>query len=321
MLSRQRDDPRELLDRLLRGDRAALARFLSALEAGDMGARALSCDLYRRAGRAHVVGISGPPGVGKSTLVGVLVRAWRDAGRTVAMLAVDPTSPRTGGALLGDRVRLPDLSGDAGVFVRSMASRGRVGGLAGSTVDLLLALDTFGFEVLILETVGAGQDEVDVARVADTTVVVTAPSLGDDLQASKAGLLETADVLVVNKADLPGADQTAADLLASLRLGESRAWDPPIVRTSARTGEGAADLLAALNAHRAYLQETGLDVERRHERSAYHLRTILEDRLRATLERASSTRAWSERAAAVAAGDRDPYETAEGLLRELLLHE
>src|ERR671932_971194 len=202
---------------------------MSAVEAGREDARQALRDLYPKTGRAHVVGVTGPPGSGKSTLTTRMAIECRARGRTVGIVAVDPTSPFTGGAILGDRVRMMELHSDPGVFVRSMATRGVLGGLARSTLDVVLLLDAFGKDVVVVETVGVGQDEVEIARAADSTVVVGVPNLGDDIQAIKAGILEIADVLVVNKADLPGADRLVTDLRTMLQLGGSaRDWSPPI---------------------------------------------------------------------------------------------
>src|SRR6185312_8693869 len=215
----------ELAERLLAGDRLALSRLISAVEAGRADAREAMTCLYPRTGRAHVVGVTGPPGSGKSTLNTRLAIEYRARDKTVGIIAIDPTSPYSGGAILGDRIRMMELHADSGVFMRSMATRGVMGGLARSTLDVILLLDAFGKDVVVVETVGVGQDEVEIARAADTTVVVGVPNLGDDIQAIKAGILEIADILVVNKADLVGADRLAADLRTMLQLGEQRsAW-------------------------------------------------------------------------------------------------
>lgn len=269
-----------LADRVLDGDRRALARALSIIEDGRPGADDLLARLFPHTGRAHRIGITGAPGTGKSTLVSALARAYRSQGKTVAVLAVDPSSPFSGGAILGDRIRMRDLSGDPGVFIRSMATRGALGGLAAATGDAARALDAAGFEIILIETVGAGQNEVAIARMAQTTIVVEAPGLGDDVQAIKAGILEIADILVVNKADRPGANATASALRMMLELGhpaakasgmlhadpsghhgryvvtgaarptapETALWMPPIVLTS------------ALNAGEIQVSEANADV-------------------------------------------------------------
>src|SRR5579864_7910747 len=227
---------------------------MSAVESGRSDVRdALRC-LFPKTGRAHIVGVTGPPGSGKSTLTTRLAIEYRSRRKTVGIVAVDPTSPYSGGALLGDRVRMMALHSDPGVFMRSMATRGVMGGLARSTLDVVLLLDAFGKDVVMIETVGVGQDEVEIARAADTTVVVGVPNLGDDIQAIKAGILEIADVLVVNKADLAGADRLVTELRMMLQLGEPRPWPTPIVQTVATDGTGLADLVDHVEEHRASLE-------------------------------------------------------------------
>ena len=242
----------------------AIARLLSRAEAGVDEARPALDEMFRHAGRAHVLGITGVPGSGKSTLVAKLAQAVRAGGRTIAIVAIDPSSPFSGGAILGDRIRMGDLAGDAGVFVRSMATRGALGGLAQGTLEAVDVLDAAGFDVVVIETVGVGQDEVDVARAAHTTVVVSPPGLGDDIQAIKAGILEIADVHVVSKCDKPDANRTISDLKSMLALGlalapdgAARRWRPPIVSTSSVNGEGVGELLAAIDRHHAHLVESG----------------------------------------------------------------
>lgn len=282
----------ELVQRLLDGDRRALARLLTHVENGRDGADAALAALYPKTGRAWVVGITGAPGTGKSTLVTEIAKLYRAQGQTVAILAVDPTSPFTGGALLGDRVRMRDLSGDTGVFIRSMATRGSLGGLARATRDAIRLLDAAGFDLILVETVGAGQNEVDIVRTADTTVVVEAPGMGDEVQAIKAGILEIADVLVVNKADRPGVNHTMQALKMMLELGhpaartqvsahhgrlmevpaqphaetDSPMWIPPLVQTVASAGKGIEDVVNAVAAHRQFLEGSNLheSVERQH---------------------------------------------------------
>ncbi|MBX3063029.1 MAG: methylmalonyl Co-A mutase-associated GTPase MeaB [Anaerolineae bacterium] len=290
----------ELLARI-RGSRRELARLLTRVE-NDQAVAELN-ELYPYTGKAHIVGITGAPGTGKSTLVNALAKHYRVQNRTVAILAVDPTSPFTGGALLGDRIRMRDLSGDPGAFVRSMATRGSLGGIARATADLVRVFDAAGYDLIMIETVGAGQSEVDVARLAQTTLVVEAPGMGDDVQAIKAGILEIADILVVNKADRPGVEATVRALRAMLDLGhraervahhgrqmkvdsaapvdEFAAWIPPIVQTVASDDkdEGIADLAHKLEKHRQYLIETGVLKYREQARITLEL----EDRLREVL--------------------------------------
>lgn len=304
----------ELAERLTAGDRLALSRMISAVEAGREDARrALRC-LYPRTGHAHVLGITGPPGSGKSTLTTRLAAEYRARGKTVGIVAVDPTSPFTGGAILGDRVRMMELHSDPGVFVRSMATRGVMGGLARSTLDVVLLLDAFGKDVVIVETVGVGQDEVEIARAAATTVVVGVPNLGDDIQAIKAGILEIADVLVVNKADLAGADRLVADLRAMLQLAEERVWRTPILRTVATEGSGVAELIDAVAEHRAFLESSGSARLRRADSARRQVRAIVEDRVQRRLERLTAGAEWEQRFASIAAREQDPYSVAEEVL-------
>ncbi len=305
------------------GDRGALARLLTAVENRTPLAEEALRRLYPVAGKAHLVGITGPPGSGKSTLVAALIGVVRAAGRAVAVVAVDPSSPITGGALLGDRVRMQSYAGDADVFIRSMASRGHAGGLASTTTTAAAVLDAAGFDLVLIETVGTGQSEVEVAAAADTTVVLEAPEMGDEVQAIKAGLLEVADLVVVNKGDKPGALRTAAQLRAMLvptvaRTPTDRPTPkrPEVMVTTASTGEGVPELLAALDRHRA----TGRADESggaRRTRAEAQVWAILGERLRASLvapERVASTDAILED---VAGHRLDPYAAADRLLREL----
>lgn len=306
-----------LAARLLEGDRLALSRLISAVEAGRDDARATLRSLYARTGGAHVVGVTGPPGSGKSTLTTRLAAEYRRRGATVGVVAVDPTSPFSGGALLGDRVRMMELHADPGVFVRSMATRGVVGGLARSTVDVVLLLDAFGKDVVIVETVGVGQDEVEIARTADTTLVVGVPGLGDDIQALKAGILEVADVLVVNKADLAGADRLVTDLRAMQSLGAPPPWPVPIQETVATDGTGVPELLDHVQAHRRFLDGSGHGAERRADNARRQVRAIVEDRVRERFQRVVGDDGWRDRFASVAAREQDPYAVADAVWCEV----
>ena len=315
----------ELAEAAMAGDRRALARLLTAVENRSPVAEAALRRLYPVAGKAHLVGITGPPGSGKSTLVAALIGVVRAAGRAVAVVAVDPSSPITGGALLGDRVRMQSYAGDPDVFIRSMASRGHAGGLASTTTAAAAVLDAAGFDLILLETVGTGQAEVEVAAAADTTVVLEAPEMGDEIQAIKAGLLEVADLVVVNKGDKPGALRTAAQLRAMLvptvgrtPTGPDRPAPkrPEVMVTTAATGEGVPELLVALDRHRA----TGRAAEGggvRLARAEAAVWAILGERLRASLvapERRAATDAVLED---VAAHRLDPYAAADRLLADL----
>ncbi|HWO93552.1 MAG TPA: methylmalonyl Co-A mutase-associated GTPase MeaB, partial [Dehalococcoidia bacterium] len=247
----------ELVERLLAGNKRALARALTHVENRTPEGYEILRLVYPKTGRARIIGITGPAGSGKSTLSSALAREERRRGRSVGIVAVDPSSPFSHGALLGDRIRMQDLAGDPGVFVRSMATRGALGGLAETAGDIASVLDAAGHDVIILETVGAGQDEVDVAGMAQTTVVVNTPGMGDAVQALKAGILEIADILVVNKADRPSADALVAELEGMLGLSPDSSYQPPVLRTVATTGEGIVDLADAIDEHHARLAESG----------------------------------------------------------------
>ncbi|MCL4839301.1 MAG: methylmalonyl Co-A mutase-associated GTPase MeaB, partial [Thermoanaerobaculia bacterium] len=279
-------DPDALLPGILARQGRPVARGLSVLEAGGEPAGGLVRRLHAHVGRARVVGITGPPGAGKSTLVDRLAQACRARGETVGILCVDPSSPVSGGALLGDRIRMQGLATDPGVFIRSMATRGALGGLARATRDAVDLLDAAGFDWVLVETVGVGQDEVDVVRTVDTVVVVTVPGLGDDIQAIKAGILEVADLFVINKADRDGAERAARDLEMMLALaGEHPEWLPPILRTVASRGEGIAELLAAVLRHREYLEASGALRSRRVEQLRLRVETLLKERVLAAARR------------------------------------
>ncbi|RLC64664.1 MAG: methylmalonyl Co-A mutase-associated GTPase MeaB [Chloroflexota bacterium] len=310
----------ELVEKALAGNRYALARLISLIEDNGTEARAALAALYPHTGQAHVVGVTGAPGTGKSTLVNELTKVLRAQGTTVGIVAVDPSSPFSGGALLGDRVRMRDLAGDQGVFIRSMATRGSLGGLARATSDVVKVLDAAGFSVVLVETVGAGQAEVDIARTAHTTVVVEAPGLGDEVQALKAGLLEIADVLVVNKADRPGAAQTARALEMVINRNAVRGgaddnvWRPPILKTIALDGSGVPEVLEVIVAHREYLRASGSWAERERARVETELRNVLQqellDRLLARVGE-EQVQAWVER---ITAREVDVYTAVRAVL-------
>jgi len=305
------------------GDRLALARLLTAVENRTPVAEAALRRLYPGAGRAHLVGITGPPGSGKSTLVAALIAEVRKAGRSVAVIAVDPSSPITGGALLGDRVRMQAYAGDGDVFIRSMASRGHAGGLAATSTAAAAVLDAAGFDLILIETVGTGQSEVEVAAAADTTVVLEAPEMGDEVQAIKAGLLEVADLVVVNKGDKPGAQRTAAQLRAMLVASAPRGGDDPrprpkrpdVLITTAATGDGVPELLAALDKHRA-VGQVGDSSGARLARAEAQVWAIVADRLRERLHDTNHAAATEAMLADVAEHRLDPYAAADRLLDE-----
>ena len=303
---------------ILSGDRRALARLLTHIENAETDAPEALAVLFPRTGRAHVIGVTGAPGCGKSSLVNALAKTIRGTGRTVAVIAVDPSSPFTGGALLGDRLRMRDLAGDPGVFIRSMASRGALGGLAEATADMVTALDAAGFEAILIETVGAGQAEVDIASTAHTVLVIEAPGLGDDVQASKAGILEIADVLVVNKADQPNAENTVRALRASLDMAsdpEPLEWQTPIVSTVAIDGRGVDDLAAAIRQHRDYLESSGRLLRRERERLHHELTARLRDLLLEKLKARLSDGHFDATVDKMVARELDPWNAARQLAR------
>lgn len=305
---------RELVERLLAGERTAVARLITWAENGDPRFRRALPLFFERVGRAARVGVTGPPGAGKSTLVNELTVRRRDAGRTVGILAVDPSSPFTGGALLGDRIRMEERTTDPGVFIRSMASRGSHGGLARAAVDAADVMDAFGFDEVLIETVGVGQAEYDVVSAADTVLVVLCPGAGDGIQAMKSGLLEVADVLVVNKSDQLGADRLASDLEEAVRMRRSeREWIPPVVRASAGRGEGLEDVLEAIEAHRGHLGGERLAARRREMRVAQVRRVVGE----ALDEELWDHRGWTARVAASLDSGASPYEVAAAVVEEL----
>ncbi len=275
----------DLADRVRSGNVRAVARAISLVENESAEAASLVAHLHPFAGAAYLVGVTGPPGAGKSTLVDRLTGVWRGQGHRVGVVAVDPTSPFTGGALLGDRVRMQRHAGDEGVFIRSMATRGLLGGLARATGDAVLVLDAARFGVVLIETVGVGQDEVDVVRSADVSIVVVVPGTGDDVQALKAGVMEIADIYVVNKADREGADRAAASIeaLLSLQTFDASAWRPPVIRTDASTGVGVEALSEAVQAFRRH--PGGRLAARRRTRDAYRVRDLLARQLLAHVER------------------------------------
>lgn len=328
-----------LITALKAGNRRALARTISHIENNTALAQPLLAELYPMAGNAHIIGITGAPGTGKSTLVNCLAGQYREQQRTVGIIAVDPTSPFSGGALLGDRVRMRDLAGDPGVFIRSMATRGSLGGLAQATADIVMVLDAAGFERVIIETVGVGQSEVEIASTAYTTIVIEAPGLGDEVQAIKAGILEIADIFAVNKADREGADRTVMALKMMLNLGttdkhqvmhhgrmlpvtlpsaknNSPDWTPPIYKTIAIQGQGVAELLTAIEEHRRYLEESGKRKVREHLRAATELRMILRDYLLDQTLSALSAQVIDEMVHAVAQRQIDPYRAVERLVQK-----
>lgn len=306
-----------LVDRARSGDPRAVARLITLVENASPLLREVTRLLTPHTGSAHIVGITGAPGVGKSTSTAAVVTALRRAGKRVGVLAVDPSSPFSGGALLGDRVRMQEHATDRQVYIRSMASRGHLGGLAWAAPQALRVLDAAGCDVVLLETVGVGQSEVEVAGLADTTVVLLAPGMGDGIQAAKAGILEIGDVYVVNKADRDGAHQVVRELRTMLSLGEQHGWRAPIVRTVASTGEGVDDLVAAIDRHRQLLAESGELEVRRQRRAHDEIEAIALTSLRQRFAALDGSTDIDELAVAVASGELDAYSAADRLVQSL----
>lgn len=316
-MSRTRDaDVPGLVERARAGEARAVARLISLVEDESPLLREVMAALAPHTGHAQVIGITGSPGVGKSTSTSGLVTELRRAGKRVGVLAVDPSSPFSGGALLGDRVRMQDHALDRDVFIRSMASRGHLGGLAWSTPQALRVLDAAGCDVVLVETVGVGQSEVEIAGLADTTMVLLAPGMGDGIQAAKAGILEIGDLYVVNKADRDGADQVRRDLRSMLALAERAdgSWKPPIVKTVAHHGEGLDEVAAEIDRHRAWLESSGELERRRRRRARDEIEAIAVTALRQRWGDVHRRSELDDLAAAVAAGRTDPYAAADELL-------
>ncbi len=338
----------ELLDLFANGNRTALARAITLVENHRVGFESFLHALHPRLGKAHRIGITGPPGAGKSTLSAALTELFRKRGETVGVIAVDPTSPFTGGALLGDRIRMNEVALDDGVFIRSMATRGSLGGLAVTTKEVADVMDAFGFDRVLIETVGVGQSELDVAAAADSTAVVLVPESGDSIQAMKAGLMEVADLFVINKSDRPGADRIAREiqLMLHLRLGptlrnvpahhgvdlkrSSRksasasasappGWEPPVLQTVAETGQGVAELVETLDRHRAWLRDSGELSRRRRARMTERVREAVERRLHNSIwQHAGGQALLDEAVPALESGLETPYTVADRIVRAAL---
>lgn len=304
-----------LTESALRGDRRALARLISLVEDDRPGASEVLSELFPRTGGSYVIGLTGAPGGGKSTLTSKLISDVRDDGHTVAVLAVDPSSPFTGGAILGDRIRMQDHASDGGVYIRSMGSRGHLGGVSEATPKGLLVLDAVGFPYVIVETVGVGQAEVEIVESADTTVVVLNPGWGDSVQANKAGLLEIGDLFVVNKADRPAVGETVGDLERMLEMGGDLPWRPPVLAVVATTGEGVEAVWEAVQLHRRYLTTSGLLASRRTARILAAFEAAVRAGLRERTRRVMQDGDGEGVAAAVAAGTVDPWTAARRVLQ------
>jgi len=302
------------VERLLAGDRVAVARAISVVENGERESRALLGAVFSRTGRSYRIGITGPPGAGKSTITSRLAEHYRRRGLGVGVIAVDPTSPFSGGALLGDRVRMADVESDDGVFIRSMASRGSLGGLSRKAVEAADVLDASGKEVIIMETVGVGQSELDIAGAADTTVVVLVPESGDSIQAMKAGLMEIADFFVLNKADRAGADQAVMAIQMILHFREPAAWTPSVVKSTASTGEGIEEIAATIDAHRAHMEERGGLLLKRRKRIARRIEEIVSETLNVDFWSRERRALLEGRMDAVMAMASSPYDVADELI-------
>jgi LAO/AO transport system kinase len=311
-------DFQPLIERLRSGDARSLARAISIVENRVPGSAELLKALFPQTGHARILGLTGAPGAGKSTLVDQLAKHYRKENRTVGIIAVDPTSPYTGGAILGDRIRMQDHFSDPGIYIRSMATRGSLGGLARATADVTTVIDASGRDLIMIETVGVGQDEVDIVRLADITVVILVPGMGDDVQSIKAGIMEIADIFVINKSDREGAERVEREIraLQSLAIRSDR-WTPPIVKTVASDGTGISDLVAAISDYEAYLQEENLvlqhSIENWQERLIEMLRDALLDKAREQMQDGDVTRY----AADVAEHKRDPYTLVEEIVGKM----
>jgi LAO/AO transport system kinase len=313
-------DVDQLVERALAGDPRSVGRLITLVEDGAPQLRALMAALAPRSGGAHIVGLTGSPGVGKSTTTSALVTAFRSAGRRVGVLAVDPSSPFSGGALLGDRIRMQEHATDPEVFIRSMASRGHLGGLASTTPQAVRVLDAAGCDPVLVETVGVGQSEVEVAGEADTTIVLLAPGMGDGIQAAKAGILEIGDIFVVNKADRDGADATARELRHMISLGPSGqagAWKPPVLKVIATRGEGLPELVEAIDGHRAWLESSGTGMARRRTRARSEIQGIALAALQARFAGVGGEGALDGLADDVAAGRTDAFTAADRIVAEV----
>ena len=302
-----------ITEQIRRGDSRALAKAISLVEREDQDAEPILAEIFASTGRARIVGVTGSPGAGKSTLVAALAKHYRKQDKRIGIVAVDPTSPFSGGAILGDRIRMSELYTDRGVFIRSMATRGFMGGLARATNDAVDILDAAGFEVVLVETVGVGQDEVDVIRTVQTNVVVLVPGMGDDIQAIKAGLMEIGDIFVVNKADRPGADKTVNDVTMMMSLAEEHGlWVPPIVKTIASRGEGVAELDEAIQKHSGFLRDSGELARRNRTRVRIRIETLLKEKFMGRLPD------YEKIVDDVVGKRNDPHHAAENILNEIL---
>ena len=308
----------ELVQELLEGSRRGLARLISLVENNDPRKEEIMQQLFPHTGKAYLIGITGAPGAGKSSLVDRLLSGMRRSGFTVGVIAVDPTSPFTGGAILGDRIRMQEHALDSGIFIRSMGTRGSLGGLSRATREAVQILDAFGKDLIVIETVGVGQSEIDIVKAADSTVVVLTPAGGDSVQTIKAGIMEIGDIFAVNKSDLPGAERTVAEVNMMLELKEEPGWRPPVIPVMALRGEGVDGLWQSLQEHRDYLQRHGLLEARRRERAGRELGELVEFLVKSRVWESIKTQISLDKLIeAIALRRRDPYSAARELLRQI----
>ncbi|MFW9863407.1 MAG: methylmalonyl Co-A mutase-associated GTPase MeaB [Candidatus Thorarchaeota archaeon] len=311
----------EVAKGVLEGKRRALAQLITMIEDEDPAASKALAELYKHTGDAHIIGVTGPPGSGKSTIVTRIIAEFRKNNQSIGVICVDPSSPFSGGALLGDRIRMQEHAVDDEVYVRSMGTRGHLGGLARSTSDAVRAIDAFGKDVIIVETVGAGQSEVEIIEIAHTVVVTDVPGSGDDIQAIKAGIMEIADIFVVNKSDLPGAEKKVSEIETMLDLDQrEREWNPPVILTNARSGEGISDLVDKIGEHFEFLKKSGLMEKKDLKRSQEELEDLMRYRLtRKLLDRLRDEPEYAEAIDRIAKRNEDPYTVAERLIAEFLV--